>query len=321
MIGLDDGTWVPITLDLRVSPPAVTWLDAGETPFTEPFFQQTVERRLAAGAQLTTTGFDDLLAVGDAAGACRPPAGFIAHMSRSGSTLVANLLRALRGSRVIAEARLLNQLLAAPPDAFGAAGKDAALRAAVRALGGAPDGTCFVKFSSWNILYLPLIQAAFPTVPWVFVYRHPVEVMVANLDRPGSWMRAQTVEWRAAALTGLDPGEIAGLGPEEYCARALANFCGAALTAPPERRLLVNHRDLSPGLLSSLLEFFGCTATEEERAAMAERFQHNAKDPDQGVFTPDAAARQAAASPRVRALAEQWVMGRYEEMERLKAKG
>ena len=40
-----------------------------------------------------------------------------------------------------------------------------------------------MKFSSWNVLYLPLVRAAFPVVPWVFVYRHPVEVMVANLAK------------------------------------------------------------------------------------------------------------------------------------------
>jgi hypothetical protein len=42
----------------------------------------------------------------------------------------------------------------------------------------------------------------------------------------------------------------------------------------------------------------------------------DAKDPAQGLFTPDAVARQAAASPRVRALAEEWVMEPYEQLER-----
>jgi hypothetical protein len=265
---------------------------------------------------VTTTGLDDLLAVGDAAGARGAPVGFVFHMSRCGSTLVANLLRALRGSRVIAEAPPLNEILAAPPGAFGAAGQAAAFHAAVRALGGPPEGPYFVKFSSWNVLHLPLVRAAFPSVRWIFVYRHPVEVIVANLERPGRWMQARAVAHRAAAMTGLDPGEINGLSAEEYCARALANFCRAALAAPPERRLLLNHRDLSPTLLPSLPAFFGCAASEEEMAAMADRLRFDAKDLAGGLFTPDAAARQAAASPDVRDLAEQWVMELYEELER-----
>src|SRR5205823_6164768 len=112
-----------------------------------------------------------------------------------------------------AEAPALNEILAAPPTAFGSAGQRATLREAVLALGGRPGGPYFVKFSSWNVLYFPLVRAAFPGVPWVFVYRHPVDVMVANLAKPGSWMRAQAAALSApsaaAAVTGLDPAQVA----------------------------------------------------------------------------------------------------------------
>lgn len=316
--------WIPVSIDLRSSPAAVTWLEVGETAFAEPFFQQTVERFCAdhPDARRLTTGLEELLAA-EAAGARREPAGFIFHMSRCGSTLVANLLRALRHSRVIAEAPALNQILGMPAassaltDRQGCADALAVLRAAVHALGGRPGGPYFVKFSSWNVFYLPLVRAAFPEVPWVFVYRHPVEVMVANLAREGSWMRARSSPAVAAGVTGLDPGEVAGLAPEEYCARALARFCRAAVESPAEGRLFVNHRDLSLTLLPTLLAFFRVTASEEERAAMAATMRFDAKDPERHrLFTPDAVARQAAASPRVRALAEEWVMEPYEQLER-----
>jgi hypothetical protein len=336
--------WIPISIDLRSSPAAVTWLEVGETAFAEPFFQQTVERFYTdhPGARGLTTGLEELLAAEAAAGwgprtvpagtegafwgpgpGRREPAGFIFHMSRCGSTLVANLLRALRHSRVIAEAPALNQILGMPAtssalaDRRGCADALAVLRAAVYALGGRPGGPYFVKFSSWNVLYLPLVRAAFPEVPWVFVYRHPVEVMVANLAREGSWMRARSAPAVAAAVTGLDPGEVAGLAPEEYCARALGRFCRAAVESPAEGRLLVNHRDLTLALVPPLLAFFHVTASEEERAAMAAILRFDAKDPERHrLFTQDSAARQAAASDRVRALAEQWVMELYERLER-----
>jgi hypothetical protein len=356
--------WIPISIDLRSSPAAVTWLEVGETAFAEPFFQQTVERFCTdhPGARRLTTGLEELLATETAAGwgprtrggaheglpweqearfggrapgagtegafrgpvpGRREPAGFIFHMSRCGSTLVANLLRALRHSRVIAEAPPLNQILGMPAassalaDRWGCADALAVLRAAVHALGGRPGGPYFVKFSSWNVLYLPLVRAAFPEVPWVFVYRHPVEVMVANLARQGSWMRARSAPAVAAVLTGLDPGEVAGLAPEEYCARALGHFCRAAVESPAEGRLLVNHRDLSLTLLPRLLAFFRVTASEEERAAMAAMLRFDAKDPERHrLFTDDSVARQAAASESVRALAEQWVMELYERLER-----
>lgn len=78
--------WIPISIDLRSSPAAVTWLEVGETAFAEPFFQQTVERFYAEnpGARRLTTGLEELLAA-EAAGARRELAGFIFHMSRCGS--------------------------------------------------------------------------------------------------------------------------------------------------------------------------------------------------------------------------------------------
>ena len=39
---------------------------------------------------------------------------------------------------------------------------------------------------AWQIHSLPLIRAAFPDTPWVFVYRDPLEVMVSQLARPGT---------------------------------------------------------------------------------------------------------------------------------------
>ena len=43
-----------------------------------------------------------------------------------------------------------------------------------------------IRFDARNIIDLPLIRRAFPNVPWVFVYRDPIEVMVSHLDRRGA---------------------------------------------------------------------------------------------------------------------------------------
>src|SRR5439155_22829250 len=134
----------------------------GEMAFEEPFFQQTVDRFCAdhPAVRVVRTGLEELLAV-EAARGGREPAGFIFHMGRCGSTLVANLLRALRGSRVIVEAPARNQILGTAASTPTMADRAGLLRAAVHALGGRPGGPYFVKFSSWNALYLPLVRAAF----------------------------------------------------------------------------------------------------------------------------------------------------------------
>ncbi len=58
------------------------------------------------------------------------------------------------------------------------------LRGMLSALGQRRNGDekkFFVKFDSWHTINLPLIRRAFPDVPWIFLYRDPLEVMVSQL--------------------------------------------------------------------------------------------------------------------------------------------
>ena len=57
------------------------------------------------------------------------------------------------------------------------------LRGVVSALGQPRLGTekhLFIKFDAWKVLDLPLIRRAFPAVPWIFLYRDPVEVLTSQ---------------------------------------------------------------------------------------------------------------------------------------------
>ena len=49
----------------------------------------------------------------------------------------------------------------------------------------AKDGRYFIKLDSWHIHDLPLIRAAFPEAPWIFVRRNLVEVVASQLRSPG----------------------------------------------------------------------------------------------------------------------------------------
>ncbi len=41
-----------------------------------------------------------------------------------------------------------------------------------------------LKLSSPNVVRLHFLRQVFPTAPWVFLYRHPVEVIDSNLLSP-----------------------------------------------------------------------------------------------------------------------------------------
>lgn len=163
--------------------------------------------------------------------ACEPPAGFLFHLPRSGSTLVARMLTALPGVACVIEPEPINQLLSrAAPDALEVEW----LRRLVLLYTGASRAYphCVVKLSSWAVLQAPRFAEAFPAAGTCFVHRDPLEVLVQLLDRPSGWMAPHA---RALVLGNL-PGTTS-MTIEEYCARALGRFLETAAATRRMRAL------------------------------------------------------------------------------------
>ena len=121
-----------------------------------------------------------------------PPSGFVFHESRVGSTLVANALTAMAPTehRVYSESHPINDALRVCGD-----GGDQSLcdvdanaqlfRDVVYLMGrtASPnENKMFFKVSSVGSKRIHIMQKAFPMVPWMFVYRDPVQTMMSHLD-------------------------------------------------------------------------------------------------------------------------------------------
>jgi len=80
--------WLPIRIDWKQTPPQVDWGHVGTRRFTEPFFEQTIEKCLRQPFNLLFRHQTPLEALVEWQ-TVRPgllPSGFIFHMSRCGST-------------------------------------------------------------------------------------------------------------------------------------------------------------------------------------------------------------------------------------------
>ena len=134
-----------------------------------------------------------------------PVAALIFHCSRCGSTLLARLLEHDPGNRVFAEPEALPRFFAAHAEAL-ARGEDAAeLGAFIHAFGLAPaphERHLIVKLTSRAIRYLPGFRAAFPDVPFVYLFRDPVEVVASLCANPPTFLRD---DQRAAVAAELHP--------------------------------------------------------------------------------------------------------------------
>ena len=151
----------------------VHWAYMGQERFVEPFCQDTLDK--LANRPLNQilgqrTGLETLLERAESRPGL-PLRGLVFHMSRCGSTLIAQALASLRDSVVLSEPpafdTLLQWLNASP--AVDAAYSSALLRGLLSALGQprrVEDKRLFVKTDCWHICHSGRIFQAFPGVPW-----------------------------------------------------------------------------------------------------------------------------------------------------------
>lgn len=306
--------WVPLRIFSRGGQDLVDWAYLGDERFTDPFFEQTIAHCIRHPANVLfrhQTPFDTLRRLYDEHRGIAPT-GFIFHMSRCGSTLVAQMLAAIERNVVISEARPIDQVLRAGVDE----GRHIDwLRWVVNAFAQrrrATEEHFFVKFDAWHVLHLALIRAAFPDTPWIFLYRDPIEVMVSQARERG----VQVVPGALSpALFGLDPREPWITRLDEYAARVLARLCGAAWEQHAHGRgALINFNQLPDVVSGQLLDFFGVRFTPEEVSRLKAAAGFDAKRPGL-VYEDDVAAKQRAATPELRRLCNQIVRPAYDRLE------
>jgi len=298
--------WVPSGLRWTTAGPMVNWCHLGDLRFTAPFFEQTIGQAMKHPFNLLFGHSTPLAEVAARAGEAPELAlsGFIFHMSRCGSTVVSQMLAALPCNVVLSEPAPLDQILRIPDRIAGVPEDELArcLRGMVAALGRrrhADEQNLFVKFDAWHVLRLPLLRRAFPHVPWIFLYRDPIEVLASlALSRPSQMFGSTN-----PTLLGRHAAELAALTPDEFSALVLDRYLSAAMEHHRDGGLLVEYRELPEAVCGKMLDHFGLRYGEPEIAAMRAAAQVDAKRPGK-PFTPDGEMKRSHANDELRQLAD-----------------
>lgn len=310
--------WVPARVVWEEDRPLVEWCNAGDLRFTDPFYEQTLAQALTRPFSLFFRQRTPMDALGDLAEADPGiyPSGFIFHMSRCGSTLVSQMLAAVPGAVAVSEPAPLDPLVRAHHEhpSIPEETRVAWIRWMVSALGrtrGASGSSFFLKFDSWHIAEFETIRRAFPDVPWIFLYRDPVEVMVSQAREPG---RFTLPGYLPAALLGLDSGQVMKMPRLEYCARILARFLHqAAGCAARHNGDLVDYRELPEAVFARIAPLFGVPLSETNVRKMRTASRFDSKSP-QFEFEPDTERKQKSASALLREATHKWLAGPFEEL-------
>jgi Aspartyl/Asparaginyl beta-hydroxylase len=275
--------WMPIRISFHESKPMATWIYAPDHRFIEPFFEDNVRTCLR---NPFTALFQREMPLGPPDAAIRPQ-GFIFHMSRCGSTLISRSLAAAESTFVMSEP--------APLDDIIQENRPEWLEWIVSALGrtraGAPT-SYLIKLDAWHIRALPMFRAVFPEVPWIFVYRDPMEVLVSQLRQPGLQASPGAMD---PAILGLDAADITGLTRLQWCVRVLDGFMRAALSFRDDPTgMFINYLELPGAICGRIAGHFALELTSSDEARVEAATLRDAKNP-QVEFVDDHAAKRKEA--------------------------
>ncbi len=294
----------------------VDWCNVADSRLEEPFFDQSIHRLLQRnprGARSTgVEALDELIST-------NTPAGFVFHMSRCGSTLVTQMLASVAHFAVFSEPAILETLLRGTYQRGGAPDEQKVelLRKIIQAFvaSRADARGAFIKFTARAILDYPLIRLAYPDLPCVFVYREPVEVLVALAGNQGDRLPPGL---SAAGLLNESQQTLEAMRPAEFWARVVANECAAAVEmCNCSQSLLINYRQLPEAVWATIADFFGATLSDADIGRMQLVPGRSAKDPGRH-FADDSAAKRIAASEEIVALADRFVRPLYERLEAIR---
>lgn len=311
--------WLPVDAVVVDGRPGLTWMEMSGVSLTEPFFQQTVERARRDNRAERFTEFYVLLQLEKQLESVEPT-GFIFHSSRCGSTLVANACRAVSNSIVLSEANAIDKLIARFITDVDNPVKESLysifLRGVVHALAQRRTGAeeyLFIKFACCSFAQLERIKRIWPNVPWLFLYRDPVETIVSNIRDVPPWL----IDTDRRVLSSII-GDASEMSLEELCARTIGSLFSTAYKLANGNSMLLNYNQLSVPVIANLLNFFNVSLSNEELQTIARTSEVYSKEVSgTRAFVADVDAKQKLASDTAREMSERWAGEPYRLLENL----
>lgn len=253
------------------------------------------------------------------------PSGFIFHISRCGSTLVSNALRAIPGTIVISEPQPISSIVEVLNDENGCERPcstenmhEDILRGLVNAYGQRRVGNengLVIKFTSWNILRMQTIRRLWPNVPVLVVVRHPIEVAVSCLKSPTGWMNWRDNAEVCSKLLGWTREECALLNAEAFCARVIGEFCRKAGAEEDPLRRIIDYDEITLNNIIDIAKFFSLEVPLASVEQIKDSLMMYSKSAAPTItFVSDRDTKRKQASESLRAEVGKWAQLPYDKV-------
>lgn len=271
------------------------WFYAGTKRFTEPFFEETISECLSLPQNGTgsfpVTDAATVLNVAELADSVAPAA-IIYHISRCGSTLLAQLLACDEQNIVLSEVPLLDEVLRLPfrNEAKKYPPVEELFRALIALLGRRRNGNesrLFIKADSWHVLFHQQLEEWYPGIPSFLMLRSPLEVAASHSVTPAMHTVPGLIE---PVLFGLQPEEAVQMTKEVYLEHVLCSYFNAyaEILASGKNAVLLNYHDGAWPMMEQVFDLCGYQPVPEIAGEMKQRSGFHSKKPG-STFTGDGA--------------------------------
>jgi len=219
-----------------------------------------------------------------------PPAGFIYHQAYCGSTLVAQMFSEVNEYRAVSEALIINKIL---DNSYGCKESEKKLFANYFKLCVSlfNDVTAkqqlILKFTSWNIFNFEIIRLAFPSVPWIFLYRYAIEMMHSVKDKNNDFKKMYKYSTnKACDFLDVSEAEFNKMGEIEFNTKFIAAKEKHAIIHIKKGGLFVNLNELPSAVYSKICPHFNIVLSNRQKEILVNRGKYNSKRDLHIEFTP-----------------------------------
>ncbi|TDI59056.1 MAG: hypothetical protein E2O92_08505 [Alphaproteobacteria bacterium] len=304
---------------------SIYWGDIGTHVYREWQYMFTVQNLADRGEIKDPFVTDmDVLRSDDIIADSLSPSGLIFHISRCGSTLLGKALARTPHHIVINQGGPLQRgFWAWLTDDFAKEAEASEENLAMfRRLVGAMtrprtgiETASFMKFISWNALYMDFVHQAYPDTPTLFLYRDPVEVIASVLKETTAVLVAKDHR-QAEFLTGRTKAEIANMSDVEFLAICFSRYFETALSRTDDIKML-NYTNINAGRFPDIVDLgLEYSPDPTDMAPMLEQFNFHSKDDgDSAKFQDDSATKQKAITDQDRQLIEKQCAGLVDRLD------
>lgn len=314
-----------IPIDIDKDNHKLVWFDIGDYQLTEGYFFTSTDLLISSQekptlftTEIRTLASDDILTD------YIYPSGFIFHMGRCGSTLLSKALARSPKHLVISEAPphyLIWEYLKGnwlKPLEFSQENLTI-YKNLILTMGrkrASDQRAHFIKFTTYNILFIDFIHRVFPDVPCLFLYRDPAEVMVSFLKQGAGWFKLKDSAL-GAFITGCSVEETKAMTPLTFVEKFLIRFISAALKASFGGLKYLNYEQLTLQNFEVILNAFHSTTFSGQMALMQKQFNFYCRDDsDTTPFVSDKANKRKEITPEIKSCVEGELTKLFHQLER-----